>query len=217
MDFLNQLFGSIAFRDWFARFLVVLFLTGSAGLLAAGLGLIFRSAATLRFFSSMNRWVSTRRTLRPVEVPRDTGATVQKYGRWLGAIFIVGGGFAIYSLVMQYNARAAVLLLGLDIFLPSFATWVVDSIRWILIVGNVAGIVVGIMLAFFPGALVALEARGARWYSERQVARNRDTMYLALDDWVARHPRVSGCIITFFALVLLGAFGLLLPAIRWGG
>ena len=214
MDFLNLLLGSFAFRDWVARFLVVLFLVGGAGMLVAGLGLIFRSAATLRFFSSMNRWVSTRRTLRPVEIPRDTGLTVQKFRLPLGAIFIVCGAYAIYSLVTEFNAHAAILLLGLDVFRPSFATWVVDSIRWILIVGNAAGIVVGIMLAFFPGAMAALEARGSRWYSERQVARNRDEMNLTLDDWVARHPRVSGCLITGFALLLLGAFGLLLPAIR---
>jgi hypothetical protein len=39
-------------------------------------------------------------------------------------------------------------------------------------------------------------------------------MNLTLDSWVERFPRAAGSIITFFALVLIGAFGLLLPAIR---
>src|SRR5262245_12697327 len=103
MDFLNLLFGSIPFREWLARFLVVLFLAGGSAMLVAGLGLIFGSAATLRFFSGMNRWVSARRALRPVEIPRDSGPAVQKHRRWLGVIFIVGGGFAIYSLVVEWN------------------------------------------------------------------------------------------------------------------
>jgi hypothetical protein len=205
---------SLAFRDWVAEFLVVLFLAGGFAILAAGLGLIFNSAGTLRFFSRMNRWVSTRRTLRPIEIPRDTGQAVQKYRRWLGAIFIAGGSFAIYGLAMQFSARAAVTLLGLDIFRPSFASWIVESARWILIVGNVAGIAVGVMLVFFPQALVALEARGARWYSERAIVKDREKMNLTLDGWVERFPRAAGCIITFFALVLIGAFGLLLPSIR---
>ena len=217
MDFLNLLFGSIPFRDWLARFLVILFVAGGSAMLVAGLSLIFSSAATLRFFSGMNRWISARRTLRPVEIPRDTTPTVQKYGRLLGAIFIVGGSFAMYSLATEWNARAAILLLGLDIFRPSFAEWAVDSLRWILLVGNAAGIFVGAALVFSPGSLAELEARGARWYSERRHARNRDAMHLTFDDWVAQHPRASGCIVTFCALVLLGAFGLLLPAIRWGG
>src|SRR6185436_11546855 len=109
---------------------------------------------------------------------------VRKYGRLLGVIFMAGGSFALYSLATEYNARAAILLLGLDIFRPSFAEWAVDSIRWILMVGNAAGIVVGAALVFAPQALVALEARGARWYSERRHATNRDAMHLTLDDWV---------------------------------
>jgi hypothetical protein len=213
MDF-AKLLDSLAFRDWVAQFLVVLFLVGGFAVLAAGLSLIFNSAGTLRFFSRMNRWVSTRRTLRPIEVPRDTGQAVQKYRRWLGTIFVAGGIFAIYGLTTQFSARAAVTLFGLDIFRPSFASWVVESARWILIVGNGVGIVVGVMLVFFPAALIALEARGARWYSERQVVKDRETMNLALDNWVERFPRAAGCIITFFALVLIGAFGLLLPAVR---
>jgi hypothetical protein len=39
-------------------------------------------------------------------------------------------------------------------------------------------------------------------------------MNLTLDNWVAQFPRASGCIITFFALGLIGAFGLMLPAVR---
>jgi hypothetical protein len=211
---LTTLFGGLAFRDWFAQFIVVLFLAAGVALLAIGLGLLFNSAGTLRFFSRMNRWVSTRRTLRPVEIPRETGEAVQKYRRWIGVVFIAGGLFAIYGLLAQYNAKAAILLLGLEIFKPAFASWVVDSARWVLVAGNLAGIVVGVLLVFFPQALAGLEARGARWYSERHVVRDREKMNLALDNWVERFPRVAGCIITFFALVLIGAFGLLLPAIR---
>jgi hypothetical protein len=121
----------------------------------------------------MNRWVSTRRTLRSIEIPRDTGPAVLTYRRWLGAIFIAGGVFAIYGLATQYNERAAIALLGLDIFRPSFASWVVESARWVLIVGNVAGTIVGVALVFFPGALVDLEARGARWALGARVCQER--------------------------------------------
>lgn len=213
MEFLN-VFGSHGFRLWFAQFLIVLFLVGGVVSLAIGLSLIFNSAGTLKFSAGMNRWVSTRRTFKPVEVPRDTGHAVQKYRRWLAAIFIAGGIFAVYGLATQFNVRAVILIFGLDYFRPSFASWVVESARWVLIAGNLVGIVVGIMLAFFPDALMALEARGSRWYSERQLVKERETMNLTLDNWVAQFPRASGCIITFFALVLIGAFGLMLPALR---
>jgi len=212
MDFMKY-FNSPTFWQWAAEFLTVLFLLGGVAILAIGLSLIFNSAATLRIFAAMNRWVSTRRSYRSVEIPRDTRQAVLRYRRWLALIFIAGGVFALYGLALRFDARAAIQLFGLGIFKPSFAGWVVESARWVLIVGNLAGVVVGIALAFFPDALVALEARGARWYSERQYVRNRETMNLTLDNWVAQFPRASGCIITFFALVLLGAFGLMLPAV----
>lgn len=213
MEFLN-VFGSHGFRLWFAQFLIVLFLVGGVASLAIGLSLIFNSAGMLKFSAGMNRWVSTRRAFKPVEVSRDTRQAVQKYRRWLAVIFVAGGIFAVYGLATQFNVKAVILVFGLDYFRPSFASWVVESARWVLIVGNLAGIAVGIMLAFFPAALMALEARGSRWFSERQLVKDRETMNLTLDNWVAQFPRASGCIITFFALVLIGAFGLMLPAIR---
>jgi hypothetical protein len=210
MDFMN-LFNSHAFRQWAVQFLVVLFLVGGFVLLVIGLSLIFNSAGTLRVFAGMNRWVSSRRAFRPIEIPRDTRQAVQKYRRWLAVAFVGGGIFAIFGLTTWFDVRAVIFLFGLDYLRPPFASWVVESARWVLIVGNLAGVVVGIMLAFFPDALMALEARGAHWYSERAFVKDRDAMRLTLDNWVAQFPRASGCIITFFALVLIGAFGLMLP------
>jgi hypothetical protein len=212
MDFMNY-FGHPAVRQWAAEFLTVLFLVAGFVILVVGVSLVLNSAGTLRFFTGMNRWVSTRRSYRTVEVPRDTRESVLKYRRWLAVVFIAGGLFALYGLTMRYDARAAVQLFGLGIFKASFAGWLVDSACWVLIVGNLAAIVVGVMLAFFPDALVAIEARGARWYSERQFAKDRESMNLTLDAWVARYPRAAGCTIVLFALALLGAFGLMAPAV----
>ena len=39
-------------------------------------------------------------------------------------------------------------------------------------------------------------------------------MNLTLDKWVAAFPRAAGWIITLFALLLIGAFGFMLAAIR---
>ena len=209
-----SLFTSNAFRTWAVQFLVLFFLVGGIVALVTGLSLAFNSAGTLRFLDRLNVWVSMRRTLKPIEIPRDTTQAVYRQRRWLAAFFIAGGVFAIYGLFTQYNAGAAIRLFGLGFLRPSFAGWVVDSARWLLIAGNLAGIAVGIALGFFSERLMALEARGSRWYSERQLARDRDRMNFALDHWVAQFPRTAGWIITFFALVLIGAFGMMLPALK---
>lgn len=210
MELLNML-ESHSVRLWLAQSIVVFFLVGGIFLLAAGVGLIVNSAGALRFFGSMNRWVSMRRASRSLEIPRDTRPAVQKYRYWLAAVFVVGGVFAIVGLATRFNSGAVITLFNLQYLRPNFAAWLVDSLRWILFAGNLTAIVAGIMLAFFPVVLAAMEVRGSRWYSERQAVRGVDTMHFILDSWVVAYPRAAGATIACFALGLIGAFGLMLP------
>ncbi len=212
MDVLNLL-DTPVFRLWFAQSAVLFFFISGLVLLAAGAALILRSAAALRFFGTLNRWVSMRRATRPLEIPRDTQPLVRRR-RHLIAVFVIAAGvFAISGLLTQYDARAAARLLGLESLRPDLALWLADSARWLLIAGNALGIAVGILLAFFPGLLSRMEARGSDWYSERRMAKGADAMNTGLDAQVAAHPRAAGVIITLMALLLIGAFGLLLPAV----
>jgi len=211
MDFLNVM-DHQSVRLWLAQSITIFFLVSGVILLLTGIGLFFNGAGTLQFFGRMNRWVSLRRATKPIETMRDTRPLVQAYRYWLAAIFMAGGAFALYGLMAHFDARAVIHLLGLDYFRADVAAWLAESLRWILIVGNVVAVAIGVMLAFFPAALVALEARGGRWFSQRQAARGADTMRVTgIDNWVAASPRAAGVVIALFALGLIGAFALLLP------
>ena len=212
MDVLN-LFEHPALRLWFAQSAVLFFFISGFALLVVGLWLVVNSAAALRFFEGMNRWVSMRRATRPLEITRDTRPLVLRYRFLIAAFVIAAGVFAIYGLLTQYDAREAVRLLGLESQRPVLALWLVDSARWLLIAGNVLGIVIGLLLVFFPAALSRLEARGGDWYSERRMVKGADAMNTGLDARVAANPRAAGILITLVALLLIGAFGLLLPAV----
>ena len=207
---MEAILNSSAFRQWIAEVLTVFFLVGGLVGVAVGVSLIVNSERTLRFFGTMNRWVSLRSTSRPLEIPRDTTQAVQKYRYWLGAVFVAGGAFATFILATQYDANAATKMFNLTALRPVVALWIVDSARWILIVGNLVAIVVGILLAFFPAALAALEARGSSWFSERRLLKGGDNQNLTLDSWVAAYPRRAGVIITAGALLMIGNFAIML-------
>lgn len=213
MDLLNVM-DHQSVRLWLAQSIAIFFLIGGFVLLGVGIGLIVNSAASLQLFGRMNQWVSLRRVTRPMEIPRDTRQAVLKYRHWLAAIFIAGGAFATYGLILQYDAAAAISLFQLGWLRPDFAGWVVDSARLLLIIGNLLAIVAGAMLIFFPNVLESIEAAGSTWFSERKASHGADTMRrLKLDDWVSTYPRPAGATIIFFALILIGAFGLLLPGL----
>ena len=208
MDFIyNQ-----AFQQWAVEFIAVIFVVALV-FLGIGVGLIVASAATLRFLARMNRWVPTRRAFRPLEVPYNTGPTVQKHRRWLAVVFVAGAAVALYGLIVEFDARAVSVMFGLNPRSSMVTAWLIDAGRWALIVGNLAALVIGVMLGLFPDALAALEARGGRWYSDRQL-KAADEMNLTLDNWVAASPRAAGWLITVAAVVLLGAFGIILSVLR---
>lgn len=211
---MDLILNSGAVRRWVAEVLTVFFLLGGLVGIAVGVGLIVNSGKTLRLFGILNRWVSLRRAARPLEIPRDTTQAVQRNRRWLAAVFIVGGAFTTYILATKFDANAARQMFNLMALRPAASLWIVESGRWLLIVGNLVAIVVGILLAYFPAILITLETGGSRWFSERRILKGSDNLNLSLDRWVSTYPRPAGVIITVGALLMIGNFGVMLLGAR---
>lgn len=192
---------------------VFLFVVSLLGLVL-GLGLILRSAAMLRFMELMNRWISMRRALRPLEAP--VHVPVPAAGgraRWFGVILIAIGAYAAVVLVGSFDVQRLALLFKVD---PrySLASLGLEALKWLLVVGSVAAVVTGVMLLFFPRAWGRLEERANRWYSTRNLEIAGDTVYMSLDRMVEAHPRAAGSVILVLSLVAAIASGLLLFARR---
>ena len=121
----------IPFLLWF---LIVAGLVG----IALGACLIADGPRTVRLLGSMNRWVSMQSKLKPMEQPHDIGKVVYGHPRWFGMAFAIAGGFAIFILLTNVEARAVVSALGSH-SAPVVMIWIVQSLKWILVVGGVVG------------------------------------------------------------------------------
>ena len=177
---------------------------------AVGLGLIVSSAGVFQMFRTLNQWVSTRAVLKSVEIPRETDQVAHKYRRWLGGAFIFFGAVSIFGLIGMFDIGAISALITKTLSRP-FIAWIVQSLRWFLIVGSLLGLVVGGMLCFYPDALGAFERFANRWVSSRQFLRRGDDMNLTLDRLVEAHPKPFGWVIALVSvsvvvsgLILLG-------------
>ncbi|MBI3523370.1 MAG: hypothetical protein HY066_02390 [Betaproteobacteria bacterium] len=189
--------------------LILFFFIGGVFSVVIGVGLIVSSEKVFRLFGLMNYSVSTRRVMRPMAVQRDSGNFVWKHRRMAGAIFVAGAAYAVYGLIARVDGAAVVSLINLK-FPPQFVLWLVQSVRIFLIAGCIISITVGLLLAFFPDAMRAIELRSSLWHSTRKIAPDADKMNFALDNWVATSPRLAGWIILFPALGMVGYFGSLL-------
>lgn len=198
------------FWQWFVETIAAACLAGALVGVAIGIGLIVDSPRMMRLFDGINRWVSMRPATRSLEIPRDTTAAVQRNRRWLAAVFIAGGAFATFVLALRYDADAITYSLGLQSLHPVIVSWSLAATRWTLIVCNVAAIVVGVLLAFFPGALRAIEVHADRWYSQRQLMRTGDAMHLPLERLIAAAPRAAGAVLALGSAIALVSVGTLL-------
>jgi hypothetical protein len=182
----------------FQFFIAVVLVFASVGFVV-GIGLIFSSAWTLRFLQVMNRWVSTRGAFRAMDMPRSTEQFSHRNRRWVGWALIAGGIFSTFGLAAGVDAAAvgAAFAKGDQARLVAI---VAATLRWFLIVGSVAGVVVGGMLCFSPDAVATLEKYANRWFTARRMLQGGDDMILTLDRLVEAHPKLSGGILACTAL-----------------
>lgn len=202
-------FKNFVFDQFVAPALVMFFFLGGLVGLAISLGLIFRSAGLFSLFNRMNRSVSTREATKPMAIPRDSGEFMFKHRRWIGSVFVIGAVYAVYGLLTGAGNATIVAKLKLSLP-PAYVFWIVESLRYFLIVGCTVSIIVGILMVFSPETLRSIEKRSGHWVSTRQAARGADEMNLSFDKWVAANPRTAGAIILLPALGTLVYFGGLL-------
>ncbi|MGQ0578305.1 MAG: hypothetical protein ACT4PQ_05265 [Betaproteobacteria bacterium] len=175
--------------------------TGIVGIALGGC-LIVNSARTLRYLGTTNRWVSMRNRLKPLEKPHDIGKAVYEHRRWFGAVFAVGGAFAMFMMIAEVDVAAVVSGLGREAT-PGIAALIVASLKWMLIAGGALAVVIGVMLVFSTDDLRALEARVNRWYPSRRLGKDADRMHLTLDEWVETFPRTAGSMLALGAAIVL--------------
>lgn len=193
--------------------LIIFLLIGSLASVMLGWALIFRSARALSFMRSMNRWVSTRRALKELEVPRHMEEPRKAGRHWFALFLVLGGGFALYVLLTRIEIPRVAMVLGVNVQRWFLAGVALQTMKWLLVVGSVLAVAVGILMLFFPRVLAAFEARMNRWYSTRQLLPpGGESMKFPLDLQVEAYPRAAGWIIAAASLVVAVAMGILLVA-----
>jgi hypothetical protein len=189
--------------------LLLFLFVGSLTGVGLGIGLFLRGESTLRLCRSMNQWVSSRAALKPVEIPRTVGATIPEATKRgvAGVVFVLGGLYAAVQLAAVKSPGAA--LFGTTKWAVIYAI-LFDTLRWSVLVGCIAGVMIGVMLLFFPHAWRRFQAWGNRWVSTRRVVASCEAMHLPLERWVESSPRSAGGVLTVLSAVSLVAFGVLI-------
>ena len=179
--------------------LVFVLIIGVVGVFL-GLGLISRNESLLRLLDRLNHWTSIRRSLKPLEIPRDVEQGARRHPRGIGVAVLIGAAFSLYFLLLRVSASDLTALLTTS-GSKAAALWFANALRWALVAANVIALLIGVTLAFFPHSMGPLAARANRWISSRRLAMKADEMDLTLDLVVRAYPRIAGTLIAIGALV----------------
>lgn len=189
--------------------LYVLLLAGALLGLVIGVMLLVNSERVLRWNTTLNRWYSTRQAFRKLDEPIDVKRFVYRWHRVVGVVVFAGAVFTLDVLAFGYQTGALVRAFrGLGN--PALLSVLFEAMRIVLIVGNVAGLLVAIVLCFRPSLLKGIEAVGDRQYSGRESLKTLEAMHYQPDDFVRSRPKVVGALFTLGSLYTLFALGLVL-------
>ena len=193
------------------RAVFVFLLIGSVFALLAGLLLLFRSDLAFRIAERMNRWVSTRSSLRPLEEQHSIARPLYRLHRLVGTLICVG---ALYALaVLGSPSGGMAITKALSTIGPKYlASWVSDSLRIILLVGNFGALLFGLVFIVRPSALKRLEGWADRRISARQATKPLEEVRLSTDRFVRSHPRLVGLLVVAGSLYVMINLGYVLLA-----
>ncbi len=191
------------------RFLLI----GGGFSLIVGIGLIIHSELMFRIFEKMNRWTSSRRATRVLEIPRDCWPLVLRYRYVLSAFITVGAVYALIRLMTKVDVGVIVPDISSALHLPElFISWILTSIKWFLLGGCVVSIAVGLMLGFSLSTLSKIETLSKTWISTRNstMGKKADVLHTGLDKLVETFPKTAGCVVTILSMVELTLVGMLM-------
>jgi hypothetical protein len=180
----------------------VFLLVGSVFALAAGLLLLFDSDRAFRISERMNRWVSTRSLLRPLEEQRSIARPLYRMHRLVGALICAGALYALIVLATPYGGLAITKSLS-GLGPKPLVSWLSESLRIALVLGNVGALIFGIVFIVRPSALKGFEAWADRRISARQAAKPIEQVRLGTDTFARQHPRLLGSIVTLGSLYVM--------------
>lgn len=180
----------------------VFLMVGAAFALFAGLLLVLDSKRAFRIGERLDRWVSTRAAIRPLEEHRSISRPLYRMHRLVGALICAG---ALYSLVVlgMPSGEAAIAKSLSGIGPARFAAWISESLRYVLLAGNVGALLFGLVFIVRPSALKSLEAWADRRISERRAIKPLEKMRMSADQFMRRHPQAVGVLIILGSLYVL--------------
>ena len=204
MDYQLKLLGDI-FLEGFVFFVI----GGSVFAFFVGLVAFFNPQGLLIANEKMSRWISGRRAMKSLEIPRIAEPFFYKYRKIIAPFLIIGALYTLYGIVFKYNAARAAQLFSPP-YDPGVVAWLLQNAVIILVGGSLVALVLAGFMLLRPLQLGKIEEWANKSISTRTALKGLDAVYYQPDKFVAAKPRLAAILIILGSLYAMLNFGFFL-------
>ncbi len=170
-----------------------------------GLYIIFKPESFMSLNHKLNHWYSSRKSMKPFEIMRDTDSHVYRNNKRWGWTMLVGSGiFLYYFFSWQFPVDGGSLFFKTSVG-AILAVSVLRTIWLFLALFIIAGLPVWILLIVDPERLKRVSVIFNRWLSTRLAFLPLVKYHFGFDEWIIKNNRVFGSIFFFGSIYILFA------------
>lgn len=193
MNSLSQLLGPILFT--FAASAAVLGVV-------SGLWLLIAPAGFARVEAMTGGPFSLRRGLRPFDISRNVDRYFYRHHEAIGLLIIAASTFTLYRAMFDIVPGKVARLL-ISQYPQVVAEWLIASLQYTLLLGNLFAIVVGLVIYVRPSALKDFETKANRWFTARKKTQWIQSQLGNTGEILHNQPRTLGIVILVLSTYLI--------------
>ncbi len=156
-----------------------------------------------------DRWITLRKLLKPLEIPRESDPFLYRHHQWVGAITTLLSLATLYLLLYGITERLPDVSIPDQRYSP-FWQWLYANVILFLWIGSIFTCVAGVTIFFRPSLLKQVEGITNRWISTRQRFRWIDQYWPHLDVLMLSRGRRIGIFLILGSLYILMLIGTLM-------
>ena len=156
-----------------------------------------------RLSQHTDRWISLRKSTKPLEMPRPVEHSIYRYHRPFGLIVLISAAYTLFRFAFTYDHTTLLLALTQRFGHPVIVEWFLEAFLWFILPATLLMVFVGAAIALKPSWLKGAEQWGNRWISTRKGMLPLEKQYLQADNWAFAHPRLFGAILVISSLYIL--------------
>jgi hypothetical protein len=183
----------------------LLFYLGALVAIVLGFILLVTPHTLSRWNTKLNKWYSTRRPMKPLEIMRETESYFFKHHRFWGWLLCLASILCLYLVAFHFPTGAMINPKGMVPWQVIFLDITLSFLKAFIFIFVLGGIPLWILLIVNPQQVQKISTYFNRWISTRLMILPLEKMHTGVDDFVIHHAKPFGIgFIIGGILILLG-------------